>query len=130
MIFETLWTDLYNCAAVSIYLVMRKISQSLSLMSISHGIFLKTFVTTWYIQIATITMTFVSVGVVLARDTDSKAWILAITIGLMWISIIYLVQRLVKPMHHFTIVWKMVSFENFSLLLLLLTNEIMQNNRS
>ena len=118
VIFETIWTDVYMCVAVSFYLVMRKISQSLSLMSISTRIFLKTFISTWYIQITTITMTFVSIGLIIARNKDSVAWVLSITTGLMWISIIYLVQRLVKPMHHFTIVWKMVSFDKMHFVLI------------
>jgi len=119
LLFPSNHTNIAICFAIILYLVLRKISQSISLYSISFSILWRTAVNTWLVQIVTIIMACISLFSIVMNKVDKNAWVLSITGGFMWLSIVYLLQRIIKPMYLFTIVVRKILGSMYWLWLLL-----------
>ena len=101
--------DLTLCLLICSYFYMRKASQSISIISISKRLFLSTLFMDWSVQITSITMALVSSIMLMSGTYQDMSLQLAITMGLLWLTLIYLLQRVLKPVFLFTISAKQVS---------------------
>ena len=108
-LFQSHEFELILCLCICSYFFMRKASQSACLISVSKKVFWNALMHTWLLQLAAITMATVSCFMMMFGAYDNMGLLLSITMGLLWMTLIYLLERVIKPIFLFSIASKQVS---------------------
>ena len=108
-LFQSQVFELILCLLICSYFFMRKASQSICLISVCKKVFFDALVNTWLLQLTTITMAAVSCFMLIFDVYKDMGILLSITMGLLWMTLIYLLERVIKPIFLFSIASKQVS---------------------
>lgn len=117
--------ELFAMFEICVYFMIRICSQSISILAVSLSVFIKSFLVNSLHLVITIVMTLIVCGMIITGGfpLESHCYLLSITMGLMWISLILKVGDLSKEIAIFLscvkyMIWKLLWF--FMLLLFLI----------
>ena len=92
--------ELYAIVAICLYFFIRICSQSISILAVSLRVFITEFLVNSIVMVTTFVMTLTVCSMFFANDyfLESHHYLLSITIGLMWISLILYTRNLSKTL--------------------------------